>query len=165
MEQHHERERAPAATMSDLVMVADRAIADVDVPWVPLDDGVDYKPLRFDFTSGVWVNLLRIRPGAQLSRHRHNGGAVLAYCLAGSWRYLERDWVANKGSFVYEPPGDIHTLEAGPEGMTTLFVTDGVLQYFDSDDRVDHEDNVFSRYEGYVRHCRQHGIPLVDLAY
>jgi 2,4'-dihydroxyacetophenone dioxygenase len=165
MGQHDREKRAEASTMTDLLMVADRAIATGDVPWVPLSEGVDYKPLRFDFTSGVWVNVLRIEPGARLSRHRHNGGAVLAYCLAGSWRYLERDWIASQGSFVYEPPGDIHTLEAGPEGMTTLFVTDGVLQYFDSEDRVDHEDNVFSRHAGYVRHCQEQGIPMVDLVY
>ena len=64
-----------------------------------------------------------------------------------------------------EPPGDIHTLMAGPEGMTTLFVTDGVLQFFDADDRLDHEDNVFSRYQGYIDHCRDHGLEPVDLAF
>ncbi len=150
----------------DLVpILPDQAIADADVPWVPLSDGVSYKPMRFDFSSGVWVNLLQIQPGARLGRHRHNGGPVLAYCLKGSWRYLERTWVAVEGSFVYEPPGDIHTLIAGPEGMTTLFVTDGVLQYFDRDDNLDHEDNVFTRYQGYIAHCAHLGIEPLDLVY
>jgi 2,4'-dihydroxyacetophenone dioxygenase len=147
------------------MVISDRAIAAADVPWVPLSDGAEYKPVRFDFATGVWVNVLRIAPGAGLSRHRHNGGAVLAYCLEGSWRYLEREWVAVPGTFVYEPPGDVHTLEAGPEGMTTLFVTDGVLQYFDESEGVVREDTVFTRYEGYLRHCEANGIPLVDLVY
>jgi len=147
------------------LMVPDRAIDTDDVPWVPLTNGVEFKPLRFDFTTGVWINVLRIEPGAVLSRHRHNGGPVLAYCLEGSWHYLEREWVARAGTFVYEPPGDIHTLEAGPEGMTTLFVTDGVLQYFDEDGGIDHEDNVFTRYHAYVTHCAAHGIAVADLIY
>ena len=27
------------------------------------------------------------------------------YVIKGSWRYLEHDWVAEEGGFVYEPPG------------------------------------------------------------
>ena len=150
---------------TSIPMLSDRAIADSDIPWVPLTDGVEYKPVRFDFATGVWVNVLRVQPGAVLARHRHNGGAVLAYCLEGSWRYLEREWVATKGSFIYEPPGDVHTLLAGPQGMTTLFVTDGVLQYFDESGQVHHEDNVFTRYQGYVEHCARIGIDPVDLIY
>jgi quercetin dioxygenase-like cupin family protein len=157
--------RSVGVDLARQFMVPDRAIADASIPWVALTDDVEYKPLRFDFTSGVWVNLLRIRPGARLSRHRHNGGPVLGYCLEGSWRYLERDWEAVPGTFIYEPPGDVHTLLAGPEGMTTLFVTDGVLQYFDAGDRVEHEDNVFTRYDGYLRHCERHGIEVADLVY
>ncbi len=143
----------------------DRAIANDQVPWVPLSAGVKYKPLRFDFSMGSWVNLLRTEPGAMLGRHRHNGGPVQAYCLEGSWWYLERTWKAVPGTFVYEPPGDIHTLVAGKEGMTTLFVTDGVLQFFDKDGKIDHEDTVFTRYQGYVRYCAEQGIPVVDLSY
>jgi quercetin dioxygenase-like cupin family protein len=148
-----------------LPILPDRAVSADSVPWVRLSDGVDYKPLRFDFATGVWVNVLRVAPGARLGRHRHNGGPVLGYCLAGRWWYLEREWVAEVGTFVYEPPGDIHTLVAGPEGMTTLFVTDGVLQFFDEHDRLDHEDNAFSRYQGYVDHCHAHDLEMVDLTF
>ena len=30
--------------------------------------------------------------------------------IKGRWKYLEHDWMAEEGSFVYEPPGEIHTL-------------------------------------------------------
>ena len=30
--------------------------------------------------------------------------------IKGRWHYLEHDWVAEEGTFVYEPPGEIHTL-------------------------------------------------------
>lgn len=148
-----------------LPILPDRAIADDAVPWVPLTAGVAYKPLRFDFATGAWVNVLRIEPGAVLGRHRHSGGPVIGYCLEGRWWYRERDWVAEPGTLIYEPPGDIHTLVAGDEGMTTLFVTDGVLQFFGDGDELDHEDTVFTRYQGYVDHCEAHGLPVVDLSF
>ena len=61
-----------------------------------------------------------------------------AFTLKGSWRYLEHDWVAGEGTFVYEPPGEIHTLEADPKtGMTTFFVTRGALIYTDAERPAD----------------------------
>ena len=156
---------AMTTNLAAVPILPDRAIGAADVPWVPLSDGVAYKPMRFDLATGAWVNVLRIDPGARLGRHRHNGGPVLAYCLEGSWSYVERTWVATPGTFVYEPPGDIHTLVAGPEGMTTVFVTDGVLQFFADDGTIDHEDNVFTRYQGYVEHCAANGLVPLDLVY
>lgn len=143
----------------------DRAIDPQSIPWVPLAEGIEFKLLRSDFASGAWVNLIRIQGGGQFGRHRHNGGAVLGYCLEGEWNYLERDWIAKPGTFVYEPPGDIHTLQAGKEGMTTLFVTDGVIQYVDEHDETYREDNVFSRHEMYQIFCEQNGYDVVDLCY
>lgn len=147
------------------LMLPDRAIGADTVPWVPLSEGVEYRPVRFDLATGSWANVLRIQPGAQLGRHRHSGGPVQAYTLEGRWWYLERDWVAEPGTFVWEPPGDIHTLQTGEEGMTTFFVTEGVLQFFGADGRLDHEDTVFTRYQGYVAHCERHGIEVVDLLF
>jgi len=146
-------------------MLPDRAVGGDQIPWVPLAEGVEYRPLRFNFATGTWVNVLRIEPGAQLRKHRHSGGPVMAYTLEGRWWYLERDWVAEPGTLVWEPPGDIHTLQAGPEGMTTLFVTDGVLQYFGSDGELHHEDTVFTRYQGYVDHCQRYDIEIADLVF
>jgi len=60
-------------------------------------------------TTGSWCNLLRVRKSGVLSRHIHPSW-VTGYVIRGAWRYLEHDWVARAGSFVYEPPGEIHTL-------------------------------------------------------
>lgn len=155
----------PALRLPPIPMLGDRVVRAEDVPWVPLSEGVHYRPLRFDFATGMWVNVLRIDPGAQLGKHRHSGGPVLAYTIEGRWWYLERSWVAEPGTFVWEPPGDIHTLQTGPEGMTTVFVTDGVLQFFGADGELDHEDTVFTRYQGYVEHCARNGLEVVDLVY
>ncbi|TMI05252.1 MAG: cupin domain-containing protein [Betaproteobacteria bacterium] len=68
-----------------------------------------FRPLLFNTVTGGCCNLLRVRRSGVLSRHRHPM-AVVGYVIKGRWRYLEHDWVAEEGSFVYEPPGEIHTL-------------------------------------------------------
>src|SRR5438046_595355 len=124
------------------------------------------KPLRFDLSNGRWVNLLKVTGGGKVNRHRHSGGQVLGYVLKGGWRYLERDWVARPGTFVYEPPGDIHTLVVDEgEEMQTLFLLEGVIQYLDDDNRVNYQDDVFTKLERYHKYCRENGLQPVDLCY
>ncbi len=149
------------------VGLPDQAIQSDELPWVPQGERVWFKPLRFDLTSGRWVNLIRMTGDGRVNRHRHSGGQVLGYCIKGSWRYLERDWVARPGTFVYEPPGDIHTLvlEEGNDEMITLFILEGVIQYLDDDDNVIYQDDIFSKLERYLRYCREHGIESKDLRY
>ena len=88
----------------------DQAIQADELPWVPQGENVWFKPLRFDLANGRWVNLLKVTKQGKVNRHRHSGGQVLGFIISGSWHYLERDWVGRPGTFVYEPPGDIHTL-------------------------------------------------------
>ena len=146
----------------------DQAIQADELPWVPQGENVWFKPLRFDRANGRWVNVLKVSGGGRVNRHRHSGGQVLGYCLRGSWHYLERDWVARPGTFVYEPPGDIHTLvvdEAAGE-MQTLFLLEGVVQYLDDDDNLVYQDDVFTKLERYLNFCRAQGIaPRQDLCY
>lgn len=145
----------------------DQAIQSDEIPWVPQGERVWFKPLRFDLTSGRWVNLIRMTGDGRVNRHRHTGGQVLGYCIQGRWRYLEREWVARPGTFIYEPPGDIHTLvlEDGNEEMLTLFVLEGVVQYLDDEDNILYQDDVFSKMERYLRYCREQGIEPKDLRY
>ncbi|MBA3943306.1 MAG: 2,4'-dihydroxyacetophenone dioxygenase family protein [Herpetosiphonaceae bacterium] len=144
----------------------DQAIDSDELPWVPQGERVWYKPLRFDLTNGRWVNLLKVTGGGKVNRHRHSGGQVLGYCIQGSWHYLEREWVARPGTFIYEPPGDIHTLMVdGHEDMLTLFLLEGVVQYLDDDDNLIYQDDVFSKMERYLTFCRQQGIEAKDLRY
>jgi hypothetical protein len=144
----------------------DRAIDPDTLPWVPQGDRVWFKPLRFDLANGRWVNLLRITGGGKVNRHRHSGGQVLGFCLQGSWHYIEREWVARPGTFVYEPPGDIHTLVVDDaEEMQTLFLLEGVVQYLDDDDNVIYQDDVFTKLERYLAFCKSQGIEPQDLCY
>ena len=117
-------------------------------------------------TNGRWINLLKVTKNGKVNRHRHSGGQVLGYVIKGSWHYLERDWVAREGTFVYDPPGDIHTLVVdGAEEMLTLFYLEGVVQYLDDDDNIIYQDDVFTKLERYLTFCRDEGIEPVDLRY
>jgi quercetin dioxygenase-like cupin family protein len=126
--------------------------------WVPQAPGVWFRPLMLNTVSGGWFNLLRVRKSGVLSRHRHPM-AVYGYVLKGRWRYLEHDWVAEEGGFVYEPPGEVHTLEADPKtGMTTFFVTRGALIYTDAAGQQIGFEDVFTRLARFRRHVAENGL-------
>jgi hypothetical protein len=128
--------------------------------WVPLAEGVEVRPLMFDTSEGSWVNLLRVVPGGGLAMHQH-AGPVHAYVVDGSWWYLEHDWVAHAGDYIYEPPGDRHTLVAHETlGMTTWFHTTGALVYTDGTDTVTGYDTVHTRIELTRAHYEKVGVDL-----
>jgi quercetin dioxygenase-like cupin family protein len=110
--------------------------------WVPQAPGVWFRPLLLNTVSGGWCNLLRVRRSGILSRHRHPM-LVVGYVIKGRWRYLEHEWVAEEGSFVYEPPGETHTLVV-PEDcaeMITFFNIAGAMIYLDEQGRqIGYED-------------------------
>ena len=132
-----------------------QAMPDGDDLWVPQAPNIWFRPLMFDTVAGGWVNLLRIKRSGVLNRHLHPA-PVYGYVLKGSWRYIEHDWVATEGSFVYEPPGEIHTLivDDDVEEMITLFHVCGALIYFNEDgSQADYED-VHSK----IRKAREHFV-------
>ena len=102
--------------------------------WVPYVENVWFQPCRFNVSSGGFANVLKILPGAQLNPHYHVA-EVAGYTLQGTWHYLEHDWVAIAGTFIYEPPGEAHTLvvpKDAKEPMMTFFNLNGGLIYLDS---------------------------------
>ena len=44
------------------------------------------------------------------AQHVDTNALVVGYVIKGAWRYLEHDWVAREGGYVYEAPGETHTL-------------------------------------------------------
>lgn len=104
-----------------------------DGPWVPYADGVWFQPCCFNVTSGGFTVVLKGLPGAMLGTHYHVG-TVRGYTMRGYWRYLEHDWVARPGTFIYEPAGEAHTLvitEDSPEPAIIFFAVEGGLIYLD----------------------------------
>ncbi|MFT5525866.1 MAG: 2,4'-dihydroxyacetophenone dioxygenase [Pirellulaceae bacterium] len=121
--------------------------------WVPQADNVWFRPLLLNQVNGEWVNLLKVRRAGMLSRHRHPA-PVHGYVIKGSWRYLEHDWIAKEGMYVFEPPGEVHTLvvDDGVEEMITLFHVCGALIYFDENDKPVGHDDVHTK----IDLCRAH---------
>jgi 2,4'-dihydroxyacetophenone dioxygenase len=139
--------------------LTDLAVSADDMPWVSNGQGLAFKPLHYSPSTGMWINLIRCERKGRISRHLHTGGSVHGYVLQGSWRYVEHEWVATAGTYVWEPPGDVHTLEVlGDEDMVTLFVVHGVIQYLDDEDRLVQQDDMRSRQRMYLDHCAANGI-------
>ena len=121
--------------------------------WVPQAENVWFRPLCLNASQGYWMNLLRVRKSGVLSRHRHPQ-AVHGFVLKGRWRYLEHDWIATEGSYVFEPPGETHTLYVPEdvEEMITYFQVNGVMYYTDPfGNGIGYED-VFTK----IDMCRKH---------
>jgi quercetin dioxygenase-like cupin family protein len=141
----------PKESLPDLVIP--NAMPDDERIWVPQADKVWFRPLCLNASHGYWTNLLRVRKSGVLSCHRHPMG-VHGYVLKGRWFYLEHDWVATEGSYVFEPPGDTHTLYVPPdvEEMITYFQGNGVMYYLDPWGKPTGYEDVFTK----IDMCREH---------
>lgn len=136
-----------------------KAIPEDERLWVPQAENVWFRPLLLDRVSGMWVNLLRVRKSGILSRHRHPA-PVHGYVIKGRWHYLEHDWVAEEGAYVYEPPGEVHTLVncEGYDEMITLFHISGALIYIDDDGNTCGFDDVHTKIAMCQRHFEDVGL-------
>jgi 2,4'-dihydroxyacetophenone dioxygenase len=127
--------------------------------WVPLADHVAVRPLQFNVTIGQYTHVMRVTKAGMIARHRHSG-VVHAWVFKGRWHYLEHDWMAEPGSYVFEPAGETHTLVV-PEGcveMVTLFQVTGSLIYVDPNGACTGYDDVFTRIEKARAHYAKVGL-------
>ena len=141
-------------------MVIPDAIGHTDARlWVPLAEHVAVRPLQFNVTSGQYTHVMRVTKAGMIARHRHSGG-VHAWVFKGRWLYLEHDWVAEEGSYIFEPPGETHTLVV-PEGcteMVTLSQVNGSLMYVDPQGVSTGYDDVFTRLDKARAHYAAVGL-------
>jgi quercetin dioxygenase-like cupin family protein len=135
------------------------ACTDDERLWAPITPRVWSRPLCLNVSAGYWVHLLRARGGGTINRHRHPA-SVHIWTLKGEWRYPERDWTARAGDYVYEPPGDVHTLTV-PDGcaeMIMLSHVNGALIYVDECGRDAGYDDVFTRIALLREHFERLGL-------
>ena len=134
------------------IVIPDAFPAD-DRLWVPQAENVWFRPLCLNRSQGYWMNLLKVRKAGVLSRHRHPQ-SVHGFVLKGRWRYLEHDWVATEGSYVFEPPGETHTLVVPEdvEEMITYFQVNGIMYYVDPWGKNLGYEDVFTK----IDMCRAH---------
>jgi quercetin dioxygenase-like cupin family protein len=135
------------------------AVPEDDRVWVPQAPNVWFRPLMFNTVIGQWCNLLKVTKSGIVSRHRHPG-AVFGYVIKGKWHYFEHEWMAEEGSFVYEPPGEIHTLEvpADCDEMITFFNISGAMIYLDENNELTGWEDVFSKIDMCRAHYEQNGL-------
>lgn len=97
------------------------AATDDERYYVPFTEMVSPRPLWILPTQNMWCAILMANKKARLvNRHYHPPQAfaytyprqVFAYTISGQWGYLEHDWTATVGDFVYDAPGERHTLVA-----------------------------------------------------
>lgn len=156
-------DRVPYAKPQPWGMSPDMVIPDVDTDderlWAPIAPGIWSRPLHLNVSAGFYVHLLKVKRSGLLQRHRHSG-MVHAYVLRGKWLYLEHDWVAVQGSYVYEPPGETHTLVVPDDcqDMVTMFTVHGALMYVDTQGNATGYDDVFTRIEKYRAHFENVGL-------
>ena len=134
-------------------------VPDDERVWVPQMENVWFRPLCLNASQGYWVNLLRVRRAGILSRHRHPA-PVHGFVLRGKWYYLEHDWVATESSYVFEPPGETHTLVV-PEDvkeMITLFHITGCMIYVDPWGKQTGYEDVFTKIEMCREHYAENGL-------
>ena len=76
------------------------------------------------------------------------------YVIKGRWHYLEHDWIAEEGGYVFEAPGETHTLVVPDdvEEMITLFQVNGIMYYVDPWGRPLGYEDVFTK----IDMCRKH---------
>src|SRR4030088_2322141 len=140
---------------------------DDDRRWVRYAEGVSLQPCCFNVTSGGFSVVLKGLPGAKLGIHYHVG-TVRGYTLRGHWSYLEHDWIAKPGTFIYEPAGEAHTLvitDDSPEPAIIFFVVDGALVYLDKpvNGTFAAFEDVFSALELSRKFYREAGLDVGQL--
>ncbi|WP_295502124.1 2,4'-dihydroxyacetophenone dioxygenase family protein [Limnohabitans sp. Rim8] len=156
-------DRVPYAKPQPWGMTPDMVVHNVQTEderlWAPVAPGIWSRPLHLNVTGGFYVHLLKVKRSGLLQRHRHSG-QVHAHVLRGKWLYLEHDWVAEEGSYVFEPPGETHTLVVPDDcqDMVTMFTVHGALMYVDTQGNATGYDDVFTRIEKYRAHFEAVGL-------
>lgn len=132
-----------------------------EVPWVPnpLFPGAALRLLQADVDRGVYVMAGRLPGGLEVGTHRHTG-AVHMFTLSGAWKYREHEYVNRAGSYLYEPPGSVHTLQVLPgEGITeTLSIVYGDTEYLDENGIVTSVSNSATNLANYYEACERAGV-------
>jgi 2,4'-dihydroxyacetophenone dioxygenase len=101
----------------------------------------------------MWCDILMAKAAGLVNRHYHPR-QVFAYTLSGKWGYLEHAWTATAGDFVYETPGEAHTLVAfaHKDPMKVLFIVSGPLIWLNDKGESAGYFDVFN----YIDMCKAH---------
>lgn len=113
--------------------------ADVFVPastqdWLPMFDGIQFKPLRFSDETGAWTVIFRCEKDSFFPAHYHLGPAEF-YMVTGHMVYRAGEAMA--GDYGYEPVGAFHERTNFKEQTDLYFTAFGPIGFIDDDDRIE----------------------------
>jgi 2,4'-dihydroxyacetophenone dioxygenase len=136
--------------------------------FVPFTDTVSSRPVWISPSQNRWCDVLMAKKAGFVNRHYHPH-EVFAYTISGKWGYLEHDWTATAGDFVYETPGEAHTLVAyaHAEPMRVFFTVKGPLIWLDDKG----EPSGYFDVHNYIDLCKAHyesvglGAGLIEKLY
>jgi len=126
---------------------------DDDRYYVPLSETVFSRPLWISPTQNRWCDILLAKRAGLVNRHYHPH-QIFAYTISGKWGYLEHSWTATAGDFIYEAPGESHTLVAydSPEPMRVFFMVSAPLMWLDENGN----STGFFDVHDYIALCKAH---------
>jgi len=129
------------------------AATDDERYYVPFTETVSSRPLWISPSQNMWCDILMAKKAGLVNRHYHPR-QVFAYTLSGKWGYLEHDWTATAGDFVYETPGEGHTLVAfeHKDPMKVFFIVSGPLIWLDDKG----ESAGYFDVHNYIAMCKAH---------
>jgi 2,4'-dihydroxyacetophenone dioxygenase len=107
-----------------------------DLPFVEIGDGNKLKVIQVKAEEGLWIVENVFQAGYEVQRHKHTG-PVYAYTTSGAWKYAEYEYVNRAGSFLYEPAGSVHTLQAIEDDTHVWFQMYGANLNLDADGNVE----------------------------
>lgn len=121
--------------------------------YVPFSETVYSRPIWISPQQNKWCDILMSKGAGLVNRHYHPH-EVFAFTLSGKWGYLEHDWIATAGDFVYETPGEGHTLVSyeHEDPMKVFFTVKGPLIW------LDEQGNSAGHFDvhDYIAMCKAH---------
>jgi 2,4'-dihydroxyacetophenone dioxygenase len=121
--------------------------------YVPFTETVFSRPLWISPGRNKWCDILMAKSAGLVNRHYHPN-EVFAYTVSGKWGYLEHAWTATAGDFIYESPGEAHTLVAyaHKDPMKVFFVVSGPVIWLDEYG----QSTGYFDVHNYIALCREH---------
>jgi len=129
-----------------------------ELPWADIGGGNKLRLLQLREKEGLWIVENIFQKGFDVQTHRHTG-PVWGYTVSGAWKYKEYDYVNRAGSFLYEPAGSIHTLQAIEDDTHVWFHMYGSNLNLAEDGSVESVTDGATALAGYLALCEAQGIP------
>lgn len=80
-------------------------------------------PTGLEQRSDVWFGASLVAPEVQYLEHRHPPAEIYIVMSEGEWYREDRGWrTPGVGGVVYNPPGVVHAMRAGPSPLLALWL-------------------------------------------